>query len=97
MASNFKKLRDNMSPESRDRAKELMAAMITNDHGDLEEVHHSVPASEMDRIFELADAIAQIQIPYQQDPLKMANEAITIMQEHAYEIAALSAGYINKT
>lgn len=49
----------------------------------------SVSLNDMKRIFELAVMIDQIEVPYQSDPLKMANEAIQLMQGYASEIAAM--------
>lgn len=62
---------------------------ITAEHNNLVEVEVSVPQSELNKIFELAVKIDQIEIPYQSDPLKMANEAIMLMQGYASQIAAL--------
>jgi len=66
-------------------------AKITDDNDNLvdSELHLLVPQRELNRIFDLAVKIDQIEIPYQSDPLKMANEAIALMQGYASEIAAL--------
>ena len=64
-------------------------AKITDEHDNLVEVTIPVPQSELNRIFELAVMIDQIEVTFQHDPLKMANEAIQLMQGYASEIAAL--------
>lgn len=61
----------------------------TDEHDNLVEVEVAVPQSELNKIFELAVKIDQIEIPYQTDPLKMANEAIQLMPGYASQIAAL--------
>jgi len=68
-------------------------AKITDENDNLvdtEELRLCIPQSNMNRIFELAVMIDQIEVPYQSDPLKMANEAIQLMQGYASEIAALA-------
>ena len=53
-----------------------------------EPVELSMRVSDLERIFDLAVMIDQIKIRYDSDPLVMANEAISLMQEYASEIAA---------
>lgn len=65
---------------------------ITDENDNLVEVEISVKQSTLNRIFELATMIDQIEIQYQEDPLAMANGAIHLMQQYACEIASL-AGY----
>ncbi len=70
-------------------------AKITDENDNLigvEELRIGVPRCQLNRIFELAVRIDQIEVRYQADPLRMANEAIQLMQGYASEIAAL-AGY----
>lgn len=65
--------------------------VITTDQSDnLVEVTRQISQRDSNRIFELAVMIDQIEVPYQSDPLKMANEAIQLMQGYASEIAALA-------
>ena len=68
-------------------------AKVTDENDNLVDVEVSVPLKDMERIFELADNIAQLKVRYEADPLKMANDAIEQMQELASEIAAISGGY----
>ncbi len=70
----------------------ISMAKVTDENDNLVEVTVLVPVSDLNRIFDLAVKIDQINVEYQSDPLKMANEAIKLMQAHASEIAALS-GY----
>lgn len=62
---------------------------ITDENFNLVDATRAVPISDLRRIFELAVMIDQIEVPYQSDPLKMANEAIQLMQGYASEIAAM--------
>ncbi len=58
-----------------------------------DEVTCQVPLRDLERIFDLADKIAQPQVKYQRDPLRMANDVISISEAYASEIAALSGRY----
>jgi hypothetical protein len=61
---------------------------------DSEEAEMKVPESELQKIFELADEIAQMKVRYQSDPLRMANETISKMQRNAEQIAATVGHHI---
>jgi hypothetical protein len=61
---------------------------------DSKETEAHVPEHELQRIFELADEIAQMQVRYNEDPLKMANTAIDKMQLNAERIASIVGHYI---
>ncbi len=65
-------------------------AKITDENDNLVEVTIPVPQNELNKIFDLAVKIDQIQVEYQSDPLRMANEAIQLMQGYATEIAAIA-------
>jgi hypothetical protein len=58
-----------------------------------EPIRVGVHLNDIKRIFELADQIAQMQVRYDSDQLKMANAAIEEMQDAACEIASIVAGY----
>ena len=65
-------------------------AKTTDENDNLVDVTMQISQRDMNRIFELAAMIDQIEVPYQSDPLKMANEAIMLMQGYASQIAALA-------
>lgn len=65
-------------------------AITTNDTGVIPELTRRISQRDMNRIFELAVMIDQIEVPYQSDPLGMANDAISMMRQYASEIAALA-------
>ena len=62
---------------------------------DGEEITMSVPLRDVRHIFKLADRIAQMEVRYDPDQLKMANDAIEEMQNAACEIAAIISNYNN--
>jgi len=63
-------------------------ALITDEYDNLVEVTIPVSKAELDKIFSLAVKIDQIQLHYNSDQLKMANEAISLMRGYASDIAA---------
>ena len=63
--------------------------MLLRNQVDAPDVDIYVPLRDIRYVFELADRIAQMEVRYDPDQLKMANAAIKDMQDIACEIAAV--------